>query len=132
MQTRSNAVIALIPAADYSAKKGYLVNIASDTATVSSSASVIAKGVILEGNESTAGYATEKVSVGILGALKGSVPMRLASAVTKGDHVAQHTDGTVKTDPATGERVVVGIALETGVAGENIEVAPITPRYYAS
>lgn len=132
MQTRQDAVIALTPAADYSAKKGYLVDIAGDTATASTSGTVPAKGVILEGNETTAGYATEKVSVGILGACLGTVQMRLGGAVTKGAQVTQHTDGTVITDAGSGARVGVGIALETGVAGENIEVAPITPRIYAS
>ena len=131
-QYRDNAVIALTPAADYSTKKGYLVDIASSTATVSSSASTVVKGVILEGNDTTAGYATETVSVGILGALAGTVPMRLGGSVTKGAFVQQHTDGTVITDATTGARVIVGVALETGTAGENIEVAPITPRVYAA
>jgi hypothetical protein len=132
MQTQKCAVIALTPAADYSASKGYLVVVASDTATINASATVIPKGVILEGNETTAGYATEKVSVGILGSGLGAVQMRAGGAITKGDFVANHSDGTVVTDPATGQRNVVGVALETGVAGENISVAPITPRYFAS
>lgn len=132
MQTQKCAVIALTPAADYAAKKGYLGTFASDTFTVSASATVPATGVILEGNETTAGYATEKVSVGILGSGLGAVQMRASGAITKGDLVVQSTDGSVVTDPATGARVGVGIALETGVSGENISVAPITPRIYAS
>jgi hypothetical protein len=46
--------------------------------------------------------------------------------------VCQHSDGTVITDAGSGARVAVGIALENGVAGEDIEVAPFTPRIYAS
>lgn len=129
---RENAVISLTPAADYSAKKGYLVDIASETATISTSATTPAKGVILEGNDTTAGYARERVSVGILGALGGTVPMRCGGTIEKGAQVCQHTDGTVITDAGSGARTAVGIALEGGEAGENIEVAPITPQIYAS
>lgn len=129
---RDDAVIALTPAADYTAKKGYLVDIASETATVSTSATTPAKGVILDTHETAAGYATEKISVGILGAVKGTVPMRCGGTITKGTLVCQHTDGTIITDAGSGARTAVGIALESGVAGENIEVAPITPRIYAS
>jgi len=129
---RDNAVVALTPAASYIAKKGYLVDIAASTATISTSATTPAKGVILEGNETAAGYATELVDVAILGAHKGTVPMRCGGTITKGAMVTQHTDGTVITDAGSGARTSVGIALENGVSGENIEVAPYTPRIYAS
>ncbi len=124
---RDNAVIAQIPAADYTTKKGYLVNLAAGTATLSSSATVPAKGVILEGNDTPAGYASEKVSVAILGAAKGTVPMRLSGSVSAGAYVQQASDGTVVTDAGSGARVLVGVAMESGVSGENIEVAPLTP-----
>jgi hypothetical protein len=120
---RDNAIIPFTPAADYSAKRGYLVDLASDTATISTSATTVAKGVIVEPNDTTAGYATEKVGVAILGAIKGTVPMRLSGTVVKGAFVQQSTDGTVVTDAASGARVIVGVALESGVSGENIEVA---------
>jgi hypothetical protein len=126
-KARDDAVVPFTPAADYTSKKGYLVDLASDTATISTSATTVAKGVIVEGNETSAGYATEKVSVAILGAVKGTVYMRLGGSVTKGAFVQQHTDGTVITDAASGARVIVGVALEGGVAGDNIEVAPISP-----
>jgi hypothetical protein len=129
---RGNAVIALTPAADYSAKKGYAGTFSSDTFTVSASATTPVTGVIIDGNETTAGYATEKVGVSLLGAVKGTVPMRLGGSVTKGALLIQNSDGTVITDSGSGARVAVGYALETGVSGENIEVAPITPRIYSS
>jgi hypothetical protein len=128
---RDNAIIALAPAADYKSSKGCLGTFSGDTFTVSSSATTPATGVIIDPNETAAGYAAEKVSVAILGAFKGSVPMRLGGSVTKGARVKQSTDGTV-VDEGSGQRVVVGVALETGVAGENIEVAPFTPQYYGS
>lgn len=131
-KAREDAIVAFTPAADYSAKAGYLVDLASETATISTSATTPAKGVIVEGNETTAGYASEKVAVAILGAVAGSLYMRAGGAITKGDQVCQNTDGTIITDAGTGARTAVGIALETGVSGENISVAPITPRIYAS
>lgn len=124
---RDNAIIPQTPAADYSAKKGFLVTIASGTATLSASATVPANGVIVEPNDTTAGYATEKVSVAILGAVKGTVPMRCGGNITAGDRVQQDTDGEILTDAGSGGRVIVGVALQDGVAGENIEVAPLTP-----
>jgi hypothetical protein len=129
---RDNAIIPLTPAADYTTKKGYLVDVAGGTATISSSATTPAKGVIVEGNDTAAGYAAEKVSVAVLGAVKGTVPMRCGGTIAAGALVCQHSDGTVITDAGSGARVAVGIALEGGSAGENIEVAPITPRIYAS
>ncbi len=130
--TRDNAVIPLTPAASYIDKKGYLVDIAAGVATISTSATTPAKGVITEPNDTAAGYASEQVSVAILGAVKGTGAMRCGGAITAGDLVCQHTDGTIITDAGSGARTAVGIAIEDGTAGENIEVAPITPRIYAS
>jgi len=131
-QYRTNAIIAQTPAADYKASRGYLVDLAAGTATVSSSATIAAKGVILDGIFINAGSTTEKVSVGILGAIAGTVPMRLSGTVAAGAFVVQSTDGTVITDPGTGARNVVGVAIEGGGTGENIEVASITPRYFSA
>lgn len=125
MKEKSDSVYPLTPAADYSEKRGYLVDVASDTATLSSSATTIAAGVILDG-ETTTG----KCSVAMLGGA-GSVKMKTGGDITKGALVKQHTDGTVITD-AAGARVVVGRAMETGVSGELIEVALLGPIPYAS
>jgi hypothetical protein len=123
---RELPVFAFTPAADYSAKRGYLVTLASDTVTLNSSASVVAAGVILDG-EDTDG----KCSVAALGAGQ-SVKMKAGGAITQGALVAQHTDGTVVTDPAAGARVIVGRAMETAASGELIEVAMLGPIVYAS
>jgi hypothetical protein len=53
--------------------------------------------------------------------------MALGGTVTKGAWVQQHTDGTVVTDATTGGRVLVGVACESGIAGDIIEVAPSAP-----
>lgn len=125
---RLDGVLPQTPAADYSAKKGYLVTLAAGVATISASATVAAKGVILEGNDTAAGYATETVSIGILGNINGSIPMRASGAIAAGAFVQQAADGTVVTDAGAGNaRVVVGVAAEAAVAGENFEVFPITP-----
>jgi len=103
-------------------KEGYLVNLAGETATISSSATVVAKGVILEGALTTA-----KSSIGILGALAGPVRLKASGVIAKGAAVQQAADGTILTDATTGARVLVGIALEAAVADQLIEVATFTP-----
>ena len=125
MKEKTDAVYPLTPAADYSTKRGYLVDVSSDTATISTSATTIAAGVILDG-ETTTG----KCSVALLGG-GGSVKIKLGGTVTKGALVKQHTDGTVIAD-ASGARVVVGRAMESGVADELIEIALLGPIPYAS
>lgn len=123
---RATAVVPATPAADQSDKEGYLVNLTSVsgalTSTVSSSATVVAEGVILEGRATTG-----KSSIGILGALSGTVRLKLSGTVSAGDKLQQAADGTVVTDAATGARVLVGVALEDGVSGDLIEVATFTP-----
>jgi hypothetical protein len=116
------AAVSQTPAADYSTKQGYLVDLADNVATISTSASVRAKGVILEGSATT-GY----TQVGILGAYGSPVYMKTGGAITRGAWVQQSTDGTVVTDAGSGARVVVGVALETAVSGDLILVAPTLP-----
>lgn len=124
--SRAIAILPFTPATDMSDKKGYLVTLSGDTATLNASATVRARGVVLEGS-TTSGL----TMVGILGSLPGTVPMKLSGAVTKGDALQQAADGTVVTDAAAGARVIVGIALETGVSGDIIEVATQTPTVLA-
>lgn len=123
---RANAVLPFTPATDFSEKKGFLVTLAGDVATLSASASVPAEGVILDGT-----VAAQQSAIGILGTLPGTVRLKCHAAITKGDAVCQHTDGTIVTDPAAGARVKVGIACEDGAADELIEVATFTPQVLA-
>ncbi|HOW64873.1 MAG TPA: hypothetical protein P5186_19915 [Candidatus Paceibacterota bacterium] len=129
---RSTAIVPRTPAADYSSSDGHLVDLSSGTATISTSATTPAKGIILEGNRSSAGYASETVSIGILGALTGTVRMRASGTIAKDALVQQSSNGTVITDAESGARVIVGVAMEDGISGENIEVAPIAPRIIPS
>lgn len=123
---RLTAVLPFTPAADYTDKKGYLVDLAADVATISGSATVPAKGIILEGDNTDG-----QVSVGILGAGLPPVFMVAGGAITKGDAVIQNNDGTVVTDTGSGARVKVGIAVEDAAEDEVFEVAPITPQVLA-
>lgn len=128
LKIRDDGILPLTPAADYSAKRGYLVTHDGATATLSASATTRAQGVILEPNKSTAGYATEEVTVGLLGSMSGTVRMCAGGAISAGAWVQQDSDGQVITDAGTGSRVIVGQALEAATAaGDLIEVAPIAP-----
>ena len=127
-----DGLIALTPAADYTAKTGYLIGFSGDTATVTSHATTVEPtGVIVEPNVTTAGFATEKVTVALLGPVGGTIRVKTSGAITKGAKVKQAADGTIITD-AAGARWVIGTACESGVSGDLIEVAPHAAQYYAS
>ena len=119
------------PAADYSDKEGYGVTLSSETATITASATVENSGVIMEGNPTTAGYATEFVTVGLFG-MKGTCRVRLGGTIVKGVSIQQHTDGTFITDAGSGNRVLCGTALQAGVSGDLIEAILSGPCYYAA
>ena len=125
-------IIALTPAASYLDKTGFFVSFTGDVASVClDAAAVEPTGVIMEPNVTVAGYATEKLTVGLLGALKGTVRVKLGGAVTKGAKLKLNFNGTAIAD-APGERWVIGTALETGIPDDLIEVGVHTARYYAS
>lgn len=124
---RPNAVIPATPSATHVDKEGYLVTLGVTagllTATISTSATAPASGVILEG-QATTGLS----SIGVLGTIPGTVRLKTSGAITAGARVIQAADGTVVTDTGAGNaRVVVGIALETAASGDLIEVAPLAP-----
>ncbi len=122
LTTRTNGIIPLTPAADQTAKLGYAVDVSGDTATVSSSATTAVLGLILEGGDTD-----EQSSVGILGAICGTVRLKASGTITKGARVQQAADGTVVTDAGSGSRVVIGVALEDAVSGDLFEVATHVP-----
>jgi hypothetical protein len=122
LYSRTSAILALTPAATMVGKEGYGCTFSGDTATISSSASTICTGLILEGAATTG-----KASIGIIGALGGPVRVCLGGTVTKGAALVQHTDGTWITDPGSGARVKSFICLESGVAGQLVEAANLSP-----
>lgn len=119
---RNNAILRFAPSADQRERDGYLVDIAGNTATVSASATVPAKGLILDGDRE--GGAS---SIMILGPAAGTVRVRLSGAVTKGDRLQQAADGTLVADAGSGARVVAGVAMEDGGAGWLIEAVMHMP-----
>jgi len=130
LKNRDEAIFPAIGATDLTSKQGYLVTLSATanqrptlTATLSASATAPATGVILDG-----GTASQTSSIGILGALSGSVRMKTSGVIAQGARVQQAADGTIVTDAGAGNaRVVVGIALEAAVSGDLIEVAPLAP-----
>ena len=92
------------PAADYSGKEGYGVNLAAGICTVSTSATVQVAGIIVEG-----GTVTQGCTVAILGAVNGAIEFKLSGTVGIGTGLCQSTDGTFIADSAdTTARVRVG------------------------
>lgn len=123
LYSRGNAIVPFTPSATHVDKEGYLVDLAGDVATISSSASVPAKGVILEGQD-TDGIS----SIGILGGIAAPVRLRAGGTIAKGAEVQQNTDGTVLTDAGNGNaRLIVAVALEAAVAGQLFDAVTHTP-----
>jgi hypothetical protein len=120
--------IAIIPhtGVDFTDKEGYLVKENAGALALNDSAVAAARGVILEGADDD-----EQSSIGILGAFAGTVRVKLGGAVAKYNLLQQKNDGTVEVDAAAGARVLVGIALEAGAAGDLIEAALFAPRLAA-
>jgi hypothetical protein len=122
LYARGNAIVPFTPSASQEDMEGYLVDLAGDTATISSSASVPAKGVILEGQETTG-----VSSIGILGGIAAPVRLRAGGTIAKGAEIQQNTDGTLITDAGSGARLIVGVALEAAVAGQLFDAVTHTP-----
>lgn len=121
--TRATSIVKQTPSATHVDKEGYLVTMASGTATISTSATVPATGVILDGQATTG-----QSSIAVLGAVGGTVRMKASGTIAAGARVQQAADGTIVTDAGAGNaRVVVGVALEAAVSGDLIEVAPLAP-----
>lgn len=126
MIKRKEAIIAMTPAVDHSEKIGYFVILTAGLPVVSASAADVPFGVLLDGEE-----ADGVDSIGICGGNFGPAEVKLSAAVSKGDYLQLHSDGSVIEDAATGARVIVALALEDGVSGALIEAVILTPVKYA-
>jgi hypothetical protein len=116
------AVIALVAAADHSAKKGFLVKFSSGQAALNDSATVPAFGVILDG-EAQGG----QDSIGVLGGNLGTVKLKAGGNITLGATLMQKNDGTVVVENTAIARAIVGIALEAAATDELFEAVVISP-----
>jgi len=119
---RISAVVALIAIADHSDKAGHLVKLDGGKAAINDSATAEAYGVLLDGEEEGGSD-----SVAILGGNIGTVKFKAGGAITQGARLAQKNDGTVIVDPAAGDRVIVGKALEAAAEGELFEGIGVFP-----
>lgn len=121
--TKDVAVLALVAAADHSAKRGFLVKLSSGQAALNDSASVPAFGVILDGEK-----AGGMDSVGVLGGNLGTVKLKAGGAITQGSKLQQKSDGTVVVDDGATARVIVGEALEDAADTELFEAITCFPN----
>lgn len=99
---------------DLTGKEGY---VAEYNSGLQLSGGTNALGIITEGGE------TESDIV-ILGTYGGTVRAKASGTVTVGTKVVVDSAGKIKT-AATG--TVIGVALESGVADELVEIAPMQP-----
>lgn len=125
MIARNNAILPFPPADDHSGKEGYFVELIAGEASIIDDAATVPFGVITEGFSDT-GAADDSVGV-LAGGLAGTVKVKLSGAVNVGDHLQLAADGTAVTDAEAGARVLVGQALEDGVADELIEAVVYKP-----
>ena len=103
------------PNTDLSGKEGY---IAEYNGGLQVSGGTNALGIITEGGE------TES-DIAVLGTYGGTVRAKASGTVTVGQKVMVDTAGKIKN--LSGSGTVVGVALESGVADELVEIAPMQP-----
>jgi hypothetical protein len=122
MHIKSNAIIALPPAADHSDKEGYFVERAAGKAAIANSAADIPLGVILDGEG-----VTGRDSIAVAGGFAGTVHVKVSGAVAADALGQLAADGTVVTDAGAGARVIVCRFLEAGAVGELVEAVLVFP-----
>jgi hypothetical protein len=123
LKQRENAILP-VTGTDLSAKQGYIYKAdAAGGIALNDSTTVAAMAVVLDGE-----VAAKQSSLGILGAIEGTVLFKASGAGKKYDRLAQAADGTVIKDPGAGTaRVVIGVACEDFAAGDLFEGAPLAP-----
>lgn len=121
---RTNAVLSLEANENLTGAVGRFIVITSGKAALVTTTAQKPFGVLL-----TDGLAGERVTVALCsGGLAGTVRVKLAGTVSIiGSDIQTTAIGKVITDAGTGARVVVGQALETGVADELIEAVLFKP-----
>lgn len=108
-----NATKVFVSSADHSAKDGYCAKYSGGVVVVCSAITDQAVGIISKG-----GTAAEAVTEVVI---FGEAKAVLGGTVTAGQMVTPHTDSTVVASAGAG-CTEFGIALESGVAGDTINV----------
>lgn len=118
MKSKDIALIRMAnkPDTDLTGKEGY---IAEYNGGLQVSGGTNALGVITEGGK-------EESDIAVLGAYPGTLRAKASGAVTVGQKVMVDAAGKIKN--LSGSGTVVGVALESGVADELVEIAPLTPH----
>ena len=126
---RSNAIISIPTDEDLTGKEGQFIRMSSNTAiALIDAATVIPLGLLL-----TEGIVGDQVSIALsAGGLAGTVRVKLAGTVYIGSRLQLTADGRVIEDLGELARVIVGVAVEGGVAGEYVEAVLCNPVSYAS
>lgn len=112
---------------DFTDDEGKLVKENSGALALNDSATVPARGVVLEG-----GTAAQNSSIGSLGLLEGAPRVKLGGAVAKFQQIQQKDDATLEADAGSGARVVVGFALEAGASGDLVKAVLFTPQVFSA
>ena len=118
MKSKDIALIRMAnkPDTDLTDKEGY---IAEYNGGLQVSGGTNALGVITEGGK-------EESDIAVLGAYPGTLRAKASGTVTVGQKVVVDAAGKIKN--LSGSGTVVGVALESGVADELVEIAPLTPH----
>lgn len=107
---------------DFSGKEGYLVADSNGSLAVSTSATVPAVAVVLDGLPP--GRPTAMAALGKTPPIR----LRAGGTITQFSRVIQNAAGQVVTDSGPGNaRVIVGLALESAVSGDYFLVDPCFP-----
>jgi hypothetical protein len=125
METRKAAIISLVPSVDHTDYEGYFVVITSGKAVITTSATVVPAGVIIDPATTSGEDSIALMNHG------GTVRVKVTGAVTAGNLLQIRTDGTVEADDASGARTLVARALEDGVTGELVDAALLLVVYTA-
>lgn len=128
MIARSNAILPLTPAADYTGKEGYFVKIVAGEASLCTGTTDAPIGVIISEGDTTGTVGVAIIGAGLSGTVKVKVTGSSPGTIVLGSPLELAAeDGTVKLGTGGGA-TVVAIALESGAANELIEaVLQTTP-----
>jgi len=112
------------PSADHSDKRGYFVVNSSGNAALSSAATDVPLGAIVDGSPVSG---KDAVAISGTGAIVKVKCHSTAGTIVAGTYLILHTDGTVKADTGSGNRVQVARALEAGADSALIDAVLINP-----
>jgi hypothetical protein len=119
-------LIAVTPTADHTLLRGYFVKNSSGSAALIAAATDVPLGVIADGQPTTGKDSVVPSGTGAIAMVKCAAT---AGSIVPGSRLVLDgtTLGAVKLDPGTGDRVQVGIALESGANNALIPAVMIAP-----